>query len=68
MLKRQPYAQEVFLTDVVEENDLATILGRCYVIPPAKYANLPGHLYDSNVFCCSLFWDTQRGKIIVVFF
>lgn len=58
MLKRQPYSQELFVTDVVEENDLATILGRCYILPPQKYAHLPAHLYDSNVFCCSLFLDT----------
>ncbi len=60
MLQREPYAQEVFLTDVVEENDLATILARCYVLPPHRYAHLPSTLYDANVFCCSLLFRTQR--------
>jgi len=62
LLSRQPYTQELFLTDIVEENDLATIVGRCYVVSPRKYAQLPPHLYDSNVFCCSLFLDTARER------
>jgi hypothetical protein len=60
VLQREPYAQEVFLTDVVEENDLATILARCYVLPPHRYAHLPSAMLDSNVFCCSLLYRAQR--------
>ena len=62
-LNRQAYVQELFLTDIVEENDLSTIFSRCYIISPRKYAQLPPHLYEPNVFCCSLFLNTSTSKI-----
>ena len=61
-LQREPFAQELFLTEVVEENDLATILGRCYVLPVEKYARLPSAMYDSNVFCCALLFNSARDS------
>lgn len=61
-LQRQPYAEEVFMTDVVEENDITTILHRCYILTPHKLSRLPMHLREPNVFCCTLFYDSVRER------
>lgn len=37
-------------------------MSRCYILTPQKYARLPRHLRESNVFCCSLFYDSVRER------
>ncbi len=64
LLGRDAYPQELFITDVVEENDIATIVSRCFVLSPGAYARLPTALYESNVFCCCMMFDGRREAFV----
>lgn len=67
VLGREAYPQELFVTDVVEENDVATIVSRCFVLSPEVYARMPTAMYDTNVFCCCLMIDGRREFVPIDF-